>query len=330
LPNPSLTIDLVPAILAFAVIGPIACIVLAICLRRASTHRELWAAGILSFAVGMLCIIARGQIPDVVSILGGNLLVIGGYAGFGAGTRRFVERDIGLPLAIGAAAAVAFTVAYAAGATLETRVAVISILSLAESVVLVSGFLRARRHWAASLAAAVFALNGLLALLRLLGVLHVIAVPGGIDLLHALVLNYGIAIALGITLALIALNAPLLRPGAAIAGGTAATAAPAATEGWLLLEERSVLVAPNGAEVRLTGSEYLLLRQLGGSDVPVARGTLNAVIGRDPANPKDRSIDITISRLRRKCADAGIELPVTSVRGMGYVFHGRLRLGGAR
>jgi DNA-binding response OmpR family regulator len=76
---------------------------------------------------------------------------------------------------------------------------------------------------------------------------------------------------------------------------------------------------------RATGSEYLLLRELCGKGEPVMRDVLNAAVGRDADNPKDRGIDILISRLRRKCADTGIKLPVNSVRGMGYVFHGALR-----
>lgn len=322
--NISLTIDVVPAVLGFAAVSSIVLIVLAAYLHRASSHRQLWAAGILSFAAGMLLLIARGQIDDVLSILAANLLIIGAYAGFAAGTNRFVGRSTGLPFAIGAAAVVVFITAFALGASLETRVVIISVLSVAECVVLVLGFLHARQHWAATLAAAVFAINAFLAAARLLGVLNLIPVPGGIGLLHALVLNYGVAVALGVSISLIALNIPVLRPVRAAAPPL--ILAPAGMTGWQLLRARSALVAPGGAEVRLTGSEYILLRELGGGGEPVMRAVLNASIGRGAANPKDRSIDILISRLRRKCTDTGIELPVTSVRGMGYVFTGPLRL----
>lgn len=61
-------------------------------------------------------------------------------------------------------------------------------------------------------------------------------------------------------------------------------------------------------------------------NAPVPREVLIAALGRDAANTKDRSVDILISRLRKKCADAGGSLPITSVRGRGYVFHGDLTL----
>ena len=319
----SLNIDLIPAILSFAVVSSVMLIGLSAYLKREWSHRELWAAGILSFASGMLLLVARGLIPELLSVLAANLLIIGGYAGFAAGTNRYVDRKVGPPLAIGIASAVAFGVAYGLGASVETRVIVISVLTIAECAVLVTGFLRARQHWVAALAAAVFAINALLAALRLLAVLELVEVPGGVGILHATVLNFGVAVALGITLALIALSVPILRRRPAMA--VAVPAPVEAPEGWQLLQDRSALVAPGGTEIRLTGSEYLLLRELCGKGEPVMRVVLNAAVGRDADNPKDRGIDILISRLRRKCADAGIELPVTSVRGMGYVFHGALR-----
>lgn len=325
----SLTIDLVPTIFGFVALTSVILIVLNAYLRKGSTHRQLWTAGALSFAAGMLLLIARGHIPDVLSILVANLLIIAAYAGFAAGTNRFVDRAVGLPLAIGAAAAIVFATAYAFDASLEARVVIISALSIAECVVLVLGFLQSRQHWAAALAAAVFAINALLGSLRLLGVLGLIPVPGGIGVLHALVLNYGVVVALGVSIALIALDVPVLRP--SLIPATASPQPPVPhrpADGWKLLQGRSALLAPGGAEVRLTGSEYVLLRELAGQGEPVMRAVLNAAIGRDAENTKDRSIDILISRLRRKCAGDGIELPVTSVRGVGYVFTGSLRLDG--
>jgi len=321
---PSLTIDVVPALLVFVVLCSTILIVLSAYLRRAATHRQLWSAGTLAFAVGMLAIIARGHIPDVASILLGNLLVIAGYIGFAAGTSRFAGGGVTLCFAAGAAAALVFAVAYLEGADIDTRVVLISLFSLVGCVMVVSSFLRVQ-HWAAMLGAVLFGINGVLAILRLCGVLGVIDVPGGVGLLHALVLNYAIAVAVGLTMALIVLNARVMQPVPAGMPAVPPAAEPDLPDGWQLLQARSALVSPNGTEVRLTGSEYLLLRELGQQQSPVMRGALHAAIGRDPENPKDRSIDILISRLRRKCAELGIELPVTSVRGLGYVFRGHMR-----
>lgn len=321
--NISLYIDLIPTILAFSAILSVVVISVSVYKNRKCSHHHLWAAGIVFFATGMLLLVARGHIPEVYSVLAANQLMIAGYAAFAAGTNCYVERSVGLPFAIGAAAAVAFSVAYAFGATIETRVIVISVLTIAECAVMVTGFLRARQHWIAALAAAVFAINALLAALRMMATLDLVQVPGGVEILHATVLNFGVAVTLGISLALVALSVPMLRRDPAVA--LAVPAPLHAPEGWQLLKDRSALVAPGGNEIRLTGSEYLLLRELCGKGEPVMRVVLNAAVGRDAANPKDRGIDILISRLRRKCADAGVELPVTSVRGMGYVFHGELR-----
>jgi len=341
--NISLYIDLVPAVLAFAVATSIALVLIP---KKGLDHRRLWAAGTFAFSLGMLLLVARGQIPDFLSILMANLLIIAGYATFTAGTRLLVGRSVTYPVAIGAIAGAAFAAAYALGASVEVRIVIISVLSIIQSVFVVHAFVRPQRHWTTTLIAAVFALDALLASLRLLGVLEVISPPGGVGLLHALILNFGVAVSLGVSVMLIVIS--LSRPRLAMANelpsleaapaspepqGVSAQAEPPAiparTEmeaGWRLLHRRSVLLSPDGAEVRLTGNEYLLLREFGDQTKPVGRAALNAAIGRSADNPKDRSIDFLISRLKRKCSDAGLDLPMSAVRGTGYVFRAPLRL----
>lgn len=325
MPDISFTVDLVPAALLFVLASMVAFVVVAAFLDRLTMLNRIWAGATFSLGAGMLLLLSRGPVPEPLSILLGNLLIFAAQAGLAAGARRYVGRSVGLPCAIAAAGAIVFATAYGLGAGLEARIALFSALCCTQSIIVVLAFLEARRHWAAGLVAAAFAMTALLAAARLAGVFGLIEPPGGVDLLHAALLNYGVMLALGLSLGLIAVNLPMLRTRLV---APAPASAPAPDQAWLLLPGRSALLAPNGAEVKLTGSEYLLLRELAGASATVARTALIAAIGRDPENPKDRSIDILISRLRRKCAEAGLDLPVTAVRGMGYVFHGPLRNGG--
>jgi two-component system response regulator CpxR len=83
-------------------------------------------------------------------------------------------------------------------------------------------------------------------------------------------------------------------------------------------ERRAVL---GGCELRLTGAEFALLLTLAqhaGEVVDKARLTRLA-LGRE-LERFDRSIDVHVSRLRRKLAEAGAAAPVIeAVRGAGYL-----------
>ena len=94
--------------------------------------------------------------------------------------------------------------------------------------------------------------------------------------------------------------------------------------GSVAMDLRSRQVRAGGTPIRLTGTEFELLRCL-----------LNApgdVVGRDELSrealgrrllPYDRSIDTHVSNLRRKLENAGVDKPsIQSQRGVGY------RLGG--
>jgi hypothetical protein len=322
----SLTLDVIPAVLAIATAVSVILLAMSFSANISPAPARLWAAGALFFTLGMLLINARGQIPDAFSILLANWLLITAFAAFLAAANQLVGRSMRPAILGGVGAVVVFGVSVALGADLETRIAIISAFSIIASGLLARRFLEAGRNWAITLAAAAFLLNGLLAAGRLLGTFGVELVPGGTGTLHQLVMNGGVAMALIVPATLIFFALPALARGRVVAEQPALSVS-TTPEGWELLRDRSVLVAPDGSEVRLTGQEYLLLKELTGQEEPVARVALNLAIGRDADNPKDRGIDIMISRVRRKCSEAGAELPVTSVRGIGYVFQGELRLG---
>jgi len=92
-------------------------------------------------------------------------------------------------------------------------------------------------------------------------------------------------------------------------------------DGWHVSFTRRELRSPSGAIVDLTGAEFDLL------------GTFVAqpqrVIGRERlielsrtrlSDSSDRSIDVLVSRLRRKLSAAGGKPPIVTVRGVGYMF----------
>ncbi len=85
------------------------------------------------------------------------------------------------------------------------------------------------------------------------------------------------------------------------------------------MRRRSVL-SPSGASIDLTGAEFDLLASFIGSP--------QRILGRDRlielsrvrlGDASDRSIDVLVSRLRRKLSNAGQPPPIATVRGVGYM-----------
>ena len=93
-------------------------------------------------------------------------------------------------------------------------------------------------------------------------------------------------------------------------------------EGWRLDLERRELTAPDGVLVPLSAGEFGLLAALAARPQRVLSRDqlLDLVRGRD-AQPFDRSIDVQVSRLRRKIeADMREPRLIKTVRGGGYMF----------
>ena len=87
---------------------------------------------------------------------------------------------------------------------------------------------------------------------------------------------------------------------------------------------RSV-TAPGGEAVALTFAEFELLALLlanANATLPRAR-ILQQVFGRS-AGLYDRSVDVLLSRLRRKLSRAGVNINVESVRSVGYMLVGQV------
>jgi two-component system, OmpR family, response regulator len=90
--------------------------------------------------------------------------------------------------------------------------------------------------------------------------------------------------------------------------------------GWEVDLRRRAVFSPSGASIELTGAEFDLLASFLGSP--------QRILGRDRlielsrvrlGDSSDRSIDVLVSRLRRKLSSAGQAAPITTVRGVGYM-----------
>ena len=91
--------------------------------------------------------------------------------------------------------------------------------------------------------------------------------------------------------------------------------------GMLEFDVRSRRVEADGTSIRLTGTEFELLRCLAESpgEVVSKEHLAREVLGRRHM-PYDRSIDTHISNVSRKLSDAGVDNPsIQSQRGVGYL-----------
>lgn len=92
--------------------------------------------------------------------------------------------------------------------------------------------------------------------------------------------------------------------------------------GWSLDPGRRELLSPDGAFVDLSGAEFdLLLAFVSSPQRVIGRERLLEMSRARLSDASDRSIDVLVSRLRRKLAIVGQSEPLLrTVRGVGYIF----------
>lgn len=91
-------------------------------------------------------------------------------------------------------------------------------------------------------------------------------------------------------------------------------------DGWTVNLPRRELLSPDGALVELTGAEFdLLVALLDHPGRVIARERLIELSRTRLGDSSDRSVDVLVSRLRRKLGHAGAEAPIVTVRGIGYM-----------
>jgi DNA-binding response OmpR family regulator len=93
-------------------------------------------------------------------------------------------------------------------------------------------------------------------------------------------------------------------------------------DGWTVNLPRRELLSPSGAVVELTGAEFDLLVSLcDHSGRVIARERLIELSRTRLGDSSDRSVDVLVSRLRRKLSSVGSKPPIVTVRGVGYMFN---------
>jgi len=107
-------------------------------------------------------------------------------------------------------------------------------------------------------------------------------------------------------------------------GQDASLAEAAQTGQWELRDQGWTLAAPSGATISLSANERLIVRSLlEVAGKAVGRSELGdelKVEGGGVRASGSRSIDVIVSRLRRKAELAGVMLPIRTVYGSGYLF----------
>ena len=97
---------------------------------------------------------------------------------------------------------------------------------------------------------------------------------------------------------------------------------------WLLQGSPRQLVPPGQEPIALSTQDYLVLKALaGGGDV--TREAIVQALGGDYFDYDQRRLDTQMRRLRRKVDEAcALELPVSTLRGVGFRFHAPIEVRG--
>ncbi|MBV8464328.1 MAG: response regulator transcription factor [Burkholderiales bacterium] len=96
------------------------------------------------------------------------------------------------------------------------------------------------------------------------------------------------------------------------------------TPSWRLDAGGWVLRDPTNKSVVLTATERILVERLmARPGEVVGRDDLMAALAEDSPDYDPHRLDVLLSRLRRKMTDAGLEMPIHVVRGIGYMFRHR-------
>ncbi|OZI71124.1 helix-turn-helix domain-containing protein [Bordetella genomosp. 12] len=94
-------------------------------------------------------------------------------------------------------------------------------------------------------------------------------------------------------------------------------------ETWYLLYRGWVLGTPRGIRISLTSLERVCFQAIAESP---GRELSRVVLSKILPGSNLRTLNVAISRLRKKVSEAGAELPLHTVHGMGYVFLGQLQV----
>lgn len=92
--------------------------------------------------------------------------------------------------------------------------------------------------------------------------------------------------------------------------------------GWSVDLRRRAVFSSSGASIDLTGAEFDLLASfIASPQCVLGRERLIELSRLRLGDTSDRSIDVLVSRLRRKLSNAGELAPIITVRGVGYMLN---------
>jgi two-component system, OmpR family, response regulator len=90
-------------------------------------------------------------------------------------------------------------------------------------------------------------------------------------------------------------------------------------DGWTLDVDRRRFVSPDDVLISLTYAEFELLTILArNANRPLSRGHILELVSGIGSDVYDRSVDVLVSRLRKKLENASCTLNITSIRNVGY------------
>lgn len=93
-------------------------------------------------------------------------------------------------------------------------------------------------------------------------------------------------------------------------------------DSWSVNLPRRELRSPSGAIVELTGAEFdLLVTLLEHAQRTVARERLLELTRTRNEESSDRSVDVLVSRIRRKLSSSDRPAPILTIRGVGYMLN---------
>lgn len=99
---------------------------------------------------------------------------------------------------------------------------------------------------------------------------------------------------------------------------------------WQLNLSEWQIVLPQKTIQSLNLSELKLLLKLASSPgTAISRKELYAALGFKDYAPETRSLDVMVSRLRRRCKAQGHEMPIKTVHSIGYTFNGAIQIIGS-
>ncbi|MCB2385598.1 response regulator transcription factor [Thalassolituus alkanivorans] len=105
---------------------------------------------------------------------------------------------------------------------------------------------------------------------------------------------------------------------------------PAGEQVWLLNLPEWQIIMPQKTTQNLNLSELKLLLKLAKTPgTAISRKELYAALGFKQYAPETRSLDVMVSRLRRRCKADGQEMPIKTVHSIGYSFNGAIEIIGS-